>query len=400
MNSHYSLSTLPFDNHELKAVIDTFKSGRISQGPKVKKFENEFAKKMGTKYGVAVNSGSSANLIILEALKSLYNLKNGDEVIIPASTFATVAMPIIQVGLTPVFVDIDKNSLNMDPKELEKGINKKTKIIMTVHTLGNCQNIDEIQKIAKKNKVLLFEDCCEAHGSSIKNKKVGSWGIVSAFSFFVAHNMTTGEGGMILTSNKKIMQLCKSLREFGRVEQNFNLKDRYYTDKHIQNYDKRYLFSNIGFNVRMSDISAAIGLVQLKKLEKNNKRRIENAKYLYKKLNKYNNHKILLPSMNFDGSNVFYTFPIILLSNKTHIFRKKLCIYLESKGIETRPMMAGCLPDQPAFSNKKNKIIGNLKNSRFIRDNLFFIGIHPNLNVSNMNYFLKHFEFFLNKYFV
>ena len=148
-------------------------------------------------------------------------------------------MPIIQVGLTPVFVDIDKNSLNMDPKELEKGINKKTKIIMTVHTLGNCQNIDEIQKIAKKNKVLLFEDCCEAHGSSIKNKKVGSWGIVSAFSFFVAHNMTTGEGGMILTSNKKIMQLCKSLREFGRVEQNFNLKDRYYTDRHIQNYDKR-----------------------------------------------------------------------------------------------------------------------------------------------------------------
>ncbi len=400
MSIKYPLSTLPFDEKEFKAVIKTFKSGKISQGPKVKEFEKKFAMKMGVKYGIAVNSGSSANLIVLDALIKINNLKKGDEVIIPASTFATVAMPIIQVGLKPVYVDINFRNLNLDEKELLKAINKKTKIIMMVHTLGNCYGIDKIKKIANKKKLILFEDCCEAHGSILNKKKVGSWGDISAFSFFVAHNMTTGEGGMILTNNKKIMNLCKSLREFGRIEQNFNKSNRYYSDKNIKNYDKRYLFNNIGYNVRMNDISASIGLEQLKKLDRNNKIRIKNAKYIFKILKKYHNKKIYLPSMKFDGTNVFYTFPIILLSPKTHLFRKKLCQYLESKNIETRPMMAGCLPDQPAFFNKPGKIIGKLKDSRFVKDNLFFVGIHPSLTKKHLDYFIKHFEYFLNKKFV
>ena len=400
MNYSYPLSTLPFDSKEFKAVLETFKSGKISQGPKVKSFENKFANKMGVKYGIAVNSGSSANLLALEALKKIYNLKKGDEVIIPASTFATVAMPIIQVGLKPVYVDINIHNLNLDLEQLTKAINIKSKVIMIVHTLGNCHGIEKIKKIAKKNKLILFEDCCESHGASSSNKKVGSWGLISAFSFFVAHNMTTGEGGMILTNNKKIMKLCKSLREFGRVDQNFNQSNRYFSNKKIRNYDKRYLFNNIGYNLRMSDISASIGIEQLKKLDKNNNIRIKNAKYLFEKLKKFNNDKIYLPSMIFDGSNVFYTFPFILLSKKTHLFRKKLCQYLESKKIETRPMMAGCLPDQPAFHNKPGKIIGNLKNSRFVRDNLFFIGIHPGIKKKHINYFVRHFEIYLNKNFV
>ena len=150
MNYSYPLSTLPFDSKEFKAVLETFKSGKISQGPKVKSFENKFANKMGVKYGIAVNSGSSANLLALEALKKIYNLKKGDEVIIPASTFATVAMPIIQVGLKPVYVDINIHNLNLDLEQLTKAINIKSKVIMIVHTLGNCHGIEKIKKIAKK----------------------------------------------------------------------------------------------------------------------------------------------------------------------------------------------------------------------------------------------------------
>ena len=224
------LSEPIFDKNEINSAITSIKKLNLSQGKNVKKFEESFSKFIGCKYGIATNSGSSANLIALTALKELYRLKDGDEVIIPASTFATVAMPIIQIGLIPVYVDIDKKDLNICVNSIKKAISKKTKIIMPVHTLGNPCNMAEIKKISKKHNLLLFEDCCEAHGSAINNKRVGSLSDISAFSFFVAHNITTGEGGMILTDNKKLMKICRSLREFGRIDQtNVNLKSTHST---------------------------------------------------------------------------------------------------------------------------------------------------------------------------
>lgn len=393
-----SLNEISFDEREINSVLKILKSGWISSGKNVKKFENKFSKYIGTKYGVAVNSGSSANLIALSAVIKKYKIKKGDEVIIPASTFATVAMPIIQLGLIPVYVDISIDDLNIDISEIEKAISNKTKIIMPVHTLGIPAKIREINKIAKKRNIIVIEDCCEAHGSKINHKYVGSLGKISCFSFFVAHHITTGEGGMVLTDDKELRDICISLREFGRINQTEISKNRYYSDDVLKNYDKRYVFNNIGYNLRMTEIAAAIGNEQIKKINRFNKLRVSNTKYLHNFFKKKYKEFFDLPKLKFDGSYSFYTFPIIIKKNIS-IDRKKLCQYLEKHKIETRPLMAGCLPDQPGLRNQPKKIIGKLKNSRFIRDNLFFIGVHPGLNKGNFKYLFDVLDdfFLINK---
>ena len=373
-----SLSAPVFDHKEKNSAIKAINNLRLSQGVNVKKFEKIFSKFVGTKYGIATNSGSSANLITLEALKEYFKLKNGDEVILPAATFATVPMPVLQVGLKPVFVDVDPDDLNISVKEIERAITKRTKIVMIVHTLGYPAKMREIKKICKKKKLILFEDCCEAHGASINRKIVGSFGEISAFSFFVAHNITTGEGGMVMTNNKKLEQILRSLREFGRIQMKSNkLSNRFYTKRKLKNYDKRYVFERPGYNMRMTDIVACFGVEQVKKLKYFNLLRNKNANYLIKKI-KINKLDEFLKyyKTNKGEYHSYYTFPLKLKKPST---RLKLVKYLEQNGIETRPMMGGCLPDQPAFQKRKIKIIGSLKNSRDIRDNVFFIGIHPKL---------------------
>lgn len=393
LNKLLKLSEPIFDSREFYSVYKCLINLQISQGHKVKIFEKLFAKKMGCKYGIALNSGSSANLVALNAIKNLYNFKPGSEIIVPASTFVTVVSPIIQLGLVPVFVDVNLDSLNVNILSVKKAINKKTVAIMPVHTLGLPCEIRELRKIANKNNLILLEDCCEAHGASINKKKVGSWGDLSTFSFFVAHNMTTGEGGMIITNNKKVEIECRSLREFGRVQ--IKNEKRYLNYKNLKNYDKRYVFNKIGYNLRMTDIAASIGIEQLKKLNKFNFTRIKNANYLKKKINL--NLKSYFDYVKFPRSyiNTYYTFALII-KNK-YIDRMKLCKYLEKNNIETRPMMGGCLPDQPAFKNSKLKTIGNLKNSRIIRDRCFFIGIHPLVTYKKLNFFIKILSKFCKK---
>lgn len=383
-----SLSAPVFDHREKNSAIKAINNLRLSQGINVKKFEKMFSTFVGTKYGVATNSGSSANLITLEALKEYFKLKKGDEVILPAATFATVPMPVLQVGLKPVFVDVDPGDLNISVKEIEKAITKRTKIVMIVHTLGYPARMREIQKICKKNKLILFEDCCEAHGASINKKIVGSFGEISAFSFFVAHNITTGEGGMVLTNNKKLDEILRSLREFGRIQMKSNkLSNRFYTKRKLKNYDKRYVFERPGYNLRMTDIVACFGVEQVKKLKYFNSLRNKNANYLINKIKINRLDEFLKYYETNNGEyHSYYTFPLKLKKPST---RLKLVKYLEKNGIETRPMMGGCLPDQPAFQKSKIKIIGNLKNSRDIRDNVFFIGVHPKLKK-------KHFDHVIN----
>lgn len=371
-----TLSELPYDEREAKAIVTNFLVGNISQGKNVKLFEKTFAKKIGCKYGVATNSGSSANLLALTALKNIYKLQNNDEVIIPAATFATVPMPIIQIGLKPVYVDIDLETLNLNIQELKKAITKRTKIIMPVHTLGMPAHMEEIMKIAKNKKILVFEDCCEAHGASIKNKKVGSFGNISAFSFFVAHNITTGEGGMILTNDKKLYEECLSLREFGRINQNKLDRHRYYTDNQLKNYDKRYVFTKIGYNVRMTDLQASVGTVQTKKMDNLNKIRSKNAKYLDNLIKKHLSSYLITTKKIKTYFNSRYTFPIIIKKN-CKFSRKSICDFLEKNNIQTRPMMGGCLPDQPGLRFENGRSVGSLRISRYIRDYCFFVGIHP-----------------------
>lgn len=396
-NYKYSLSQPIYDSKEISAAVKSLINLNLSSGKNVLQFENNFKKYIGCKYAVAVNSGSSANLLALASIIEKYNLKKNDEVIIPAATFATVAMPIIQLGLKPVFVDIEEKTLNISIKEIKKAISSKTRIIMPVHTLGNPVNIQEIKKIIKNKKIIIFEDCCEAHGSRIRNKKVGSFGDISAFSFFVAHNMTTGEGGMILTNDKKLFEICLSLRAFGRINlKKNNLQNRFYSYKNLKDYDTRYVFERLGYNLRMTDIAAGMGIEQLKKLDNLNNIRVQNAKKITNLISKKYKKYFNTLKVEKNGFHSYYTFPFLL--NKTTPFsRKEICIFLEKNGIETRPLFAGSLPDQPAFENT-DFIKKNLQITNYIRDKAFFIGIHPGISSHKIRYIFKVFERFFLKY--
>ena len=393
---HIPISDLFYGAEEVKAALDALLDGWISQGKNVFEFEKVFSQKIGVMYGIATNSGSSSNLIALNAVKDMYGFNKETQVIVPASTFATVSMPIIQLGLTPVYVDIDRQSLNIDTESVKNAINDKTKILMPVHTLGLPADMENLMDIANYHDLIVLEDCCEAHGASIDDKIVGSWGHISTFSFFVAHNMTTGEGGMILTDDEDLYTRCQSLREFGRYKNRTNNSEMYYTDDILKDYDKRYVFSEIGYNMRMTDICAALGIQQTKKLDGMNKIRIRNAEYLRENFIVSFSKYFEIPMIRKNYKHVYYTFSFTL-TEECHFSRRELCEYLDSFGIETRPMMAGTLPDQPGLRKSNGIISGELKNSRYIRDNTLFIGIHPLLDLSDMDYILQIINDFLNK---
>jgi CDP-6-deoxy-D-xylo-4-hexulose-3-dehydrase len=380
-----TLSMPAYDWREATRAIRTILGGWISQGPNVVDFEKDFAQYSGCQTGIAVNSGSSANLLALLALKEVYNLKEGDEVIIPAATFATVAMPIIQIGLVPVYVDVRRNTLNMDPEQIPRAISKKTKILMPVHTLGYPAPMTELAEAALQNHLVIFEDCCEAHGSTINGRKVGSFGEIATCSFFVAHNMTTGEGGMIVTSNPKLEAVCRSLREFGRCDQKEIAKGRFYSDGVLTDYDKRYLFERLGYNFRMTDIAAAFGIEQLRKLDAMNEQRRSNAALLKKLLSEFEGEFFELPKEEPGYAHTYYTFPVVL-TERFPFSRREFVEYLESHGVETRPLFAGCLPDQPGLRKSTGRVVGPLTQARFLRDRLVFVGIHPGLKESHIRH--------------
>ncbi len=379
-----------YDEKEIMTALDSLINLELSQGRKTRKFENLYAKYHNTKYGIAVNSGSSANLVALTALIENGNLKKNDEIIVPATTFATVVSPIYQLGLKPVYVDIEKDTWNIDSKLIQKAITKKTKLIMVVHQLGFPADMKNINKVAKKNNLLVLEDCCEAHGATYKGKIIGSMSDIATFSFFVAHNITTGEGGMILTNNKKLNESMRSIREFGRL---INYKKRFSTYGNMKNYDSRYMFVKLGYNVRMNDISAGIGIEQLKKLKSINVIRRKNAKYLSKSLSSLQNN-IYVPQTFLKDQCAYYGYPIMVLNKEYN--RNKLCSYLEKNNIETRAIMGGCLPDQPAFKKLNHKIVGNLKISRSVKNNAFFIGIHSALSKKDLDHISKTIKLFFD----
>jgi len=383
-----------YDESEILAGFGTLLDLRLSQGPAVKKFEEQFAKYVGVKYAVAVNSGSSANLLALTALIASGKAKPGMEVILPASTFATVASPVIQAGFIPVYVDVDSDTWNIDPREVEKAITKKTCAIMAVHMLGCPAPMQKICAIARKHKLLVIEDSCEAHGARIGKQIVGSFGDMATLSFFVAHNITTGEGGMIFTNSKNYYDLLVSLHEFGRLPPE-KMKGRLYKDSKLGEYDARYIFTNLGYNVRMTDICASLGIEQLKKLDSLNAQRNKIAATYSKKLKKYDTY-LKLPATPPQYYHSFYAYGM-LIQKEAPFKRKELTEFLESRGIETRGIFAGCLPDQPGFRNAPGRSVGKLPVSRWIRDNGLFIGCHAALTQKHVSRVIEAFEIFLGE---
>ena len=385
LDNNVRLSAPAFDHLEAMRAISTILSGWISQGKNVKEFEDSFASYVGCSKGIATNSGSSANLLALHALKEVKGIEDGSEVIVPAATFATVSMPIIQAGMIPVYVDVESNSLNILSDQVEEAISDATKILMPVHTLGYPANMNQLMSIASKYNLAVLEDCCEAHGSKLNGQKVGSFGDIGTYSFFVAHNMTTGEGGMVVTNDSDIERLCRSYREFGRYQNESNEKLRYYTNDVLTDYDVRYVFDRLGYNLRMTDVMAAFGIEQLKKLDTMNKIRRSNATKFIQVLQTKTKGYLSSTVESTGHHHTYYTFPIIIHKNAP-FNRRQFTDYLEERNIETRPLFGGCLPDQPGLRNAPGRIIGDLPNARYIRDNLVFIGIHPGLTKENIEY--------------
>lgn len=378
-----------YDEHEVKAVLECYFRGWLSVQKKVQEFEKLFSDYIGVRHGVAVNSGTSANILALATFLETGDLKKGDEVIVPATTFVSVASPIIQLGLVPVYVDVDQETFNIDPQEFKNAIDpKKTKAVIVVHTLGCPADMDPIMETAQYHGLKVIEDCCEAHGAMYHGKKVGSFGDLATFSFYVAHHITTGEGGMVLTNSDEYYQILAELREFGRLKSYQG--PRYgYSDEHLKDFDERYVFHRIGYNFRMADPPAAFGIEQFKKLDDFNKKRITYARWY---IDEFKNNFLDffgLPSLRDpDIVHIPYTFPILLKTGAGKS-RSEVARYLESQGIETRAIFCGTLPDHPCFVEAPGRIQGELAVSRNIRDNAFFVGCHPGLSQDDLEYVAK-----------
>lgn len=385
-----------YDEKEILSALDALLRVRISQGKKVRLFEKNFARYLHRPFAVAANSGTSANTLALSALIEVGRIRPGAEVIVPAATFSSVAAPIIQLGLTPVYVDVDPRSWNIDPDEIEKAIGPKTRVLMPVHTFGNPADMRRILAIARRRRLLVLEDCCEAHGSRIGNKMVGSFGDLATLSFFVAHNITTGEGGMVFSSQKKYHDVLVSLREFGRLPPEALHKKRMVYDARLGWYDARNLYARIGYNVRMTDIAASLGIEQLKKLDRLNRARLRIVAEYQRHLSRYRTF-LRLPEVRPGTFHSFYGYGMII-EKGAPFTRRKLTDFLESRGIETRSFFGGCLPDQPAFRRAPKRVVGRLPVSRWIRDNGFFIGCHPALSSAHVQRVLTAFDVFFSRF--
>ena len=391
-----SIASPTYGFAEVNEALDSLLSTWVTMGKKVKKFENSFGRYIGSKYSVMVNSGSSANLLALSILtnpKFSKRIEAGSEVLTPAVTWATTLFPIVNVNLVPSIIDVDLEDFNLDVDKLRKSITKKTKAIMPVHLLGNPANMKEIIDIAKEYDLFVIEDSCEAHGAEFNNKKIGSFGDISTFSFFLSHHISTIEGGMLLTKNEEIFELAKSMRIFGSIRDQKNKKQ---IAKKNPELDPRFLFDSLGYNIRPTEIQGAFGIHQIKKLEKFIKIRTSNANFWNKKLAKFSNY-LLLHSQRSNTRHAWFGYPITVRS-PAPFSRDQLVNFLEKKNIETRPIMAGDITKQPAINLVKKKINRPLNNSKIIHSNSFFIGVHQGIGKIQRDYVVSVFEEFMSRW--
>ncbi len=384
----YPLLENALSTEDLMSGIKVIVSGQLTMSRKTKELEKNFAKKMDSKYALMVNSGSSANLLVtFAACNPMRNnrFKVGDEVLIPSVCWPTSLWPLVQAGLKPVFVDVDRDSLNVNSKLLIKKITKRTKVIMLVHVLGNSTEVDKITKIAKRKKIIVIEDTCESLGSTYKNKYLGTFGDFGTYSFYYSHQITSGEGGMIVCNNRDDYELLQTMRSHGWSR---DLRDQKKIEKDNPKLDPRFIFVNSGFNLRPTDITAAIGFNQFKRLKTFIKIRNINYKKIINGLKKSKtwNNQFSFFKINPNVKPSFFGFPILL--NKKYLGkRKKYLSLLDKSGVETRAIISGNFLNQPAIKlhklgNKKDKFTQAQK----IEDLGFFIGLHTKiLNNKSLN---------------
>lgn len=369
-------------------------------------FESALADRLKVKSVYAVNSGSSANLLAFSALMSPLlgekRLKSGDEVITTAVSFPTTLSPMIHFGLKPVFVDISLPEYNVDVKELEKAIKPTVKAIALAHTLGNPFDVKAVRELVEKHNLWLIEDCCDALGSLYDGSPVGSFGSISTFSFYPAHHITTGEGGAVATDNEVISDVLRSLRDWGReckceTGHSGSCGKRFSLQRGTLpfGYDHKYIYSHAGFNFKMTDIQAAIGLAQIKKLDDFTEKRRQNFLTMKKALSGMEDY-IIMPEEIDKAKASWFGFPVTLreiklrdetVSKKSNYeFRRILCEALLKAGIDSRPLFAGNILRQPFMKDVNYRISGELYNSDRVTGSTFWTGVWPGLNEEDIGY--------------
>ncbi len=390
---NYPLLSNTLSKEDINAAKKVLDSRMITMSKKTHDFEKRFAKYLGVKFALMVNSGSSANLLAISLLVNPQRKKKllpGDEVLIPVVCWSTSLWPIVQNNLKPVFVDIDLKNLNLDLEKLSRSLSSKTKAIMCVHVLGLCADMDFIVNFAKKNNLIIIEDTCESLGSKFNNKLLGSFGTVGTFSFYYSHQITSGEGGMIVCNSKEDYEILYALRAHGWSRCPTNKKK---IEKKYPQLDSRFIFINSGYNLRPTDIQAAIGLSQFRKKDIFKNNRNYNRELIIKEVmqsGKFKNQiEFLECSKKIDPS----WFGLAVLINKQYVKKKfKYLKYLSEKKIETRPIISGNFINQPAIKlYKLNKNKKKYNNAQVVENLGFFIGLHTKIITSNLaRYIASH----------
>jgi len=395
-----------FDESDLFAVVESGLDFWLTAGRFADLFEFKFAKFLGVRDARLVNSGSSANLVAVSVLTSPTlgdrQLKPGDEVITVAAGFPTTVNPIIQNNLVPVFVDIELGTYNVDVSQLEKALGPRTKAMIFAHTLGNPFNVAAVSEFARKHNLWLIEDCCDALGSTFGGRHVGTFGDLATFSFYPAHHITMGEGGCVATNKPQLIKLIESFRDWGRdcwcapgKDNTCGKRFDWQLGTLPYGYDHKYTYSHIGYNLKATDMQAAVGVSQLVKLEGFIAARRSNFDYLAEQLQSLSN-VLLLPQATPGSEPSWFGYPIAVRP-ESGLAREDVIRFLNERKIGTRLLFGGNLLRQPAYRDVEKRVIGDLPNSDFITENVFWIGVYPGLTRPMLDYVAETIHAFISR---
>jgi len=387
-----------FDDRDMFAVIDSGLDFWLTAGRFADLFEFKFAKFVGVRDARLVNSGSSANLVAISVLTSQTlgerQLKPGDEVITVAAGFPTTVNPIIQNRLVPVFIDVELGTYNVDVSMLEEALSPRTKAVIFAHTLGNPFNVAAVSEFARKHSLWLIEDCCDALGSAFGGRHVGTFGDMATFSFYPAHHITMGEGGCVGTSQPRLTKLIESFRDWGRdcwcapgKDNTCGKRFDWQLGTLPHGYDHKYTYSHVGYNLKVSDMQAAAGVAQLEKLESFIEARRNNFAYLTDELQSLS-RTFLLPHATPGSEPSWFGYPMAVRP-ESGLERDEVIRFLDSRKIGTRLLFGGNLLRQPAYRDIEKRVIGDLPNSDFITNNVFWIGVYPGLTKPMLDYVVE-----------
>ena len=394
-----------FDERELTQMVDAVLDFWLTAGRHAREFEERLGAFLGVRQVIPVNSGSSANLVATATLCSpqlSYGLRPGDEVITPAAAFPTTVAPLIQNRLVPVFVDCRLGDYNLDPAQLEGALSPRTRALFFAHTLGIPAEMDAIMAFAREQNLMVIEDCCDALGSRYDGQMVGTFGRLATLSFYPAHHITTGEGGAVFTNSGRLARLARSVRDWGRDcfcgyenPPDGRCGRRFREVPGLGLYDHRYLFSEIGYNLKITDIQAALGVAQLEKLPDFIAARKRNFAHLYAGLARHEEH-LMRPRWSPKADPSWFAFPLTVRPGAPFT-REELTGFLESRRVETRVLFAGNILKQPGYRHIECRVVGDLPNTELVMRNTFFIGVYPGLDRVRLDYMLDQFDAFFGR---